>query len=543
MIEAFTRRHTPQKARRDLTYEEQLGATGKAENQVPLFAPEEDEAEEGASERNSEDEDMVEVVRETLQNPFDDEAVARNLQEQEYAEPPSVDEPDMSEQMTLEASRREAARRRDEEDLALIRALRASKTDARLQFVAGEKEPSIAATKSTASVLGDSDEDDFEEVEVPHIKAQISEQPRTAPIPAEQGYFDLPLTAASGTSHDAPPLDSQDRALIEAAIRKDLTTQNEQSEKREPPARIAETDDTPKKPVEAKGEDSVRDYQPTPIGAYVPSSSKVNSKASGQPLQKTSESPSTAAEIDIESPSVVPEALARPEQSRISPKPSLPSYVGKTGRADEAAREVLDRLQPMSAIDQHIQKQPQISMNGLLDDQADASAIVPTITRSATPASIQSPIRRESPRRGSPTREPPRSESPLREMKESGNNNFSDSEDDELDDSRSLEWSLSPEPEPRQTQTDTFPAPPPGLEEDEGGIDMNAEGDDYARFLASIKHRNLEQVRQEIDNEIRNLNQQNKVAMRDSEEITHQMVAQIQVRRYRKRRISTLTIP
>jgi hypothetical protein len=102
-------------------------------------------------------------------------------------------------------------------------------------------------------------------------------------------------------------------------------------------------------------------------------------------------------------------------------------------------------------------------------------------------------------------------------------------EDDLLDDSRSLEWSVSPEPERRQTQTDTFPAPPPDLEEDEGGIDMNAEGDDYARFLAEIKGRNLEQVRQEIDNEIRDLNQQNKVAMRDSEDITHQMVAQIQV--------------
>lgn len=541
MIEAFTRRHTPQKARRNLTYEEQLGATGKTENQVPLFAPEEDEAEEGA--RDSEDEDMVEIVGETLQNPFHDEAVARNLQEQEYAESPSVDEPDTSDQMALEASRREAARRRDEEDLALIRALRASKTDARLQFDAGEKEPSIAATKSTASVLGDSDEDDFEEVEVPHTKAQIPEQPRISPVPAEQGYFDLPLTAALGTSDNAPPLDSQDRALIEAAIRKDQTTQKEQSEKREPSAGIAEADDTPKKTVEAKGENLIRDRQTTPIGTHVPSSLKVDFEASGQPQQETTESPSTAPKIDLVSPTVIPEALAGQEQSGISAEPFVSSSVGKTGRAYKAVQEALETPQPMRATDRHIQQQTQISMNGLLGDQADASAIVPIITRSATPARIQSPMLQEPPRRESRTPEPSRPESTLREMKESGNNNISDSEDDELDDSRSIEWSLSPEPEPRLTQTDTFPAPPPGLEEDEGGIDMNAEGDDYARFLASIKHRNLEQVRQEIDNEIRNLNQQNKVAMRDSEEITHQMVAQIQVRRYRKRQIFILTFP
>lgn len=74
-----------------------------------------------------------------------------------------------------------------------------------------------------------------------------------------------------------------------------------------------------------------------------------------------------------------------------------------------------------------------------------------------------------------------------------------------------------------------FPAPPQGLAEDEGGVDMNAEGDDYARFLAQIKGRNLDTVRQEIDNEIRTLNQQNKVSMRDSEDITQQMIAQIQL--------------
>lgn len=59
--------------------------------------------------------------------------------------------------------------------------------------------------------------------------------------------------------------------------------------------------------------------------------------------------------------------------------------------------------------------------------------------------------------------------------------------------------------------------------------DMVAEEDDYARFMAQIKNRDLNEVRTEIDDEIRVLNSQNKVAMRDSDEITQAMIAQIQV--------------
>lgn len=525
MIEAFTRRHTPQKARKNLTYEEQLGATGKAENQVPLFAPEEDEVEERA--RNSDDEDMVEVVGETLSNPFDDEAVARNLQEQEFAEPSSPGVPDISEQMALEASRREAARRRDEEDLALLRALQASRTDARLQFVAGEKEPSIAATKSTASVLGDSDEDDFEEVEVPDIEATTFGAPISSPAPREEHHSDFIPSIGLGSLIKAPPLDSQDRTMIEAAIQKD---QKEQSERTEPPVYMPEINDTPKKPVEVKSKsNAVKEAQMTPTSTYFPPSSKAYS---GQASLEGNLS--TTAVVHNKARSAIPETDSAQEQFVTLTDATILSPAGKNSHDGDMSQEVIpEEAQSTDALDQSVQNRFEISMNGLLGTEAEYAAVPSTTTRP------MSPVRREplpTTRPMSPVhREPsiPR-QSPLREMNESGNNNFSESEEDDLDDSRSLEWSLSPEPEPRQTQTDTFPAPPPDLEEDEGGIDVNAEGDDYARFLASIKHRNLEQVRQEIDNEIRSLNQQNKVAMRDSEEITHQMVAQIQVRRYRR---------
>ncbi|ORX36632.1 hypothetical protein BD324DRAFT_626630 [Kockovaella imperatae] len=105
----------------------------------------------------------------------------------------------------------------------------------------------------------------------------------------------------------------------------------------------------------------------------------------------------------------------------------------------------------------------------------------------------------------------------------------------EQDEDRSIRWSKSPSPRPRtrpplQTEQsgETIPSE---VEEDDGDMtrgDMVAEEDDYARFLASIKNRDLNEVRTEIDDEIRVLNAANKVAMRDSDEISQAMIAQIQ---------------
>ena len=113
-----------------------------------------------------------------------------------------------------------------------------------------------------------------------------------------------------------------------------------------------------------------------------------------------------------------------------------------------------------------------------------------------------------------------------------------DEEDDEDDDEQegSLRWSKSPSPVARkrpQLQTEQSGETIPSEGEDEGEgmapADMVAEEDDYARFLASIKNRDLNEVRTEIDDEIRVLNAANKVAMRDSDEISQAMIAQIQV--------------
>jgi DNA excision repair protein ERCC-5 len=61
-------------------------------------------------------------------------------------------------------------------------------------------------------------------------------------------------------------------------------------------------------------------------------------------------------------------------------------------------------------------------------------------------------------------------------------------------------------------------------------MDPHAEEGEFARFLSQVKGKDLDDVRREIDEEIKTLNQQKKAAMRDSEDITQQMIAQIMVR-------------
>lgn len=526
MIEAFTRRHTPKKTQRNLTYDEQLGAKVKVHGQTPLFAEDEDEAEEVAP-KSDEDDDMVEVAGETLQNPFDDEAVARNLQQEEFEAPPSSDPPDISIQLAVEQSQREAARRRDEEDLALIRALQASKSDARLQFVAGAKEPSIAATNTTASLAGDSEEDDFEEVEVPDPSIMERSNSEAPFLQNQHQRLDQPLEVSPMGLRAETPLDSEDEALIGAAIDQDQENQARKAvalapgpEERvlakpsiSPPA-AKEVQETHISTVDAPSGISVEQRRYTALDTANPKHQEERATYSGPSVTTANtEKLQSAAKVSRPKDVFPPQRkqlsvhmpitnIQPPRRNDLYP-PSAPTpTVTMTGKATV----IPDHPHLFSP------HQNEIATNGLLDDpiseEVDLAPAESVGSREKVDGKPESPEPRDTHRIEA---------------------EVDDFDEDDLDDSRSLEWSVSPEPERRQTQTDTFPAPPPDLEEDEGGIDMNAEGDDYARFLAEIKGRNLEQVRQEIDNEIRNLNQQNKVAMRDSEDITHQMVAQIQV--------------
>lgn len=61
-------------------------------------------------------------------------------------------------------------------------------------------------------------------------------------------------------------------------------------------------------------------------------------------------------------------------------------------------------------------------------------------------------------------------------------------------------------------------------------IDVHEEEGEFARFAAQVKGKDLDSVRRELDDEIRQLHQQRKAAMRDSEDVTQNMIAQVMVR-------------
>jgi DNA excision repair protein ERCC-5 len=60
-------------------------------------------------------------------------------------------------------------------------------------------------------------------------------------------------------------------------------------------------------------------------------------------------------------------------------------------------------------------------------------------------------------------------------------------------------------------------------------MDPDAEAGEFARWMSQVKGRDLEDVRKEIEQEINGLRKEQKTAMRDSEDITGQMIAQIMV--------------
>jgi DNA excision repair protein ERCC-5 len=60
-------------------------------------------------------------------------------------------------------------------------------------------------------------------------------------------------------------------------------------------------------------------------------------------------------------------------------------------------------------------------------------------------------------------------------------------------------------------------------------MDPDAEAGEFARWMSQVKGRNLDDVRKEIEQEIKGLQKEQKAAMRDSEDITSQMIAQIMV--------------
>lgn len=100
----------------------------------------------------------------------------------------------------------------------------------------------------------------------------------------------------------------------------------------------------------------------------------------------------------------------------------------------------------------------------------------------------------------------------------------------ESGDESDIEWSRSPSPvhgaAPESTDQGATSATAETWDAAQE-MDPHAEEGEFARFISQVKGKDLDAVRHEIDEEIRTLNQQKKAAMRDSEDITQQMISQI----------------
>jgi DNA excision repair protein ERCC-5 len=78
---------------------------------------------------------------------------------------------------------------------------------------------------------------------------------------------------------------------------------------------------------------------------------------------------------------------------------------------------------------------------------------------------------------------------------------------------------------PPQDEDEHFPEDWDAAQE----MDPEAEEGEFVQFMSQIRGRDVDAMRNEIDEELKILHKQKKAAMRDSEDITQQMISQIQV--------------
>ncbi|KAG8882368.1 DNA repair protein rad2 [Tulasnella sp. 332] len=111
---------------------------------------------------------------------------------------------------------------------------------------------------------------------------------------------------------------------------------------------------------------------------------------------------------------------------------------------------------------------------------------------------------------------------------------------DDDDDAPITDWSRSPTPEPTARSNSPSASTAPAQSNSRktqrtkdfdaaDEIDISEEEGDFAAFISQVKGQDLDAARKEVDDEILALNKEKKAAMRDSEDVTQQMIGQIKV--------------
>lgn len=94
-----------------------------------------------------------------------------------------------------------------------------------------------------------------------------------------------------------------------------------------------------------------------------------------------------------------------------------------------------------------------------------------------------------------------------------------------LSDEDEIQWSRSPSPTGKRSRD----IQPPDDWDAAQEMDVEGEEADFANLMSEVKGKDISSMQKEIDEEIVNLNKQRKAAMVASEDVTQQMVTQIQV--------------
>ncbi|WVF71391.1 hypothetical protein IAT40_006195 [Kwoniella sp. CBS 6097] len=561
MLEAIARRYAPKrpsKAPLDIAVKP-FGAS-RTETSKPLFdaAVEDDDEEE---------EDIVPTAN--------DEALALALQQEELGSDEEEVDEDLARALAL--SRREKERRErsvtQEADWGGDEAKSESGDDEEMEEVelvpSGATTPALERTPEPVEESDDED-DDFEEVSTTSIPSRQASEPSLAvmedppiitarqtlaktkpagvaahrPVPAEVSEID-----GDEEEEDAPLFPKEFQPSRAASP--PPPSKHVRPPEKAPAASSTVSIQTPPRPTQLRPASSsematefrlIPELQPPTL----PSPSKSASSSSSQAAQTSALKPiQSPLQPPVPSVPVVPPPKVRQSRPPAPPPPQPLQRLPSTTVRPSPLRKV---TQPASS---------PITIDGELEDEP-APVASPDVMDITNPVSLPTEPVIQPPRPSAPQRNslpPPLNfqQSPKPSMAPShtpdeyippnpsrpplfqsaSTEDDASGDDEDIDDSRSIEWSKSPSPVPRPAlqPTDSSTTIPSEVEDQDGDIttgNMAAEEDDYARFIAQIKGRDLNEVRTEIDDEIRVLNSANKVAMRDSDEITQSMVTQIQ---------------
>ncbi|KAI0833524.1 hypothetical protein BC628DRAFT_1308717 [Trametes gibbosa] len=263
----------------------------------------------------------------------------------------------------------------------------------------------------------------------------------------------------------------------------------------------------------SEDEDDMEEVSVQPQLGQPPQSSEVSSEPAAHrspPVRyESTPSPGCSAQSDA----IVVQSDSDQEMEEVSPAlPSQPSP--SIVNTDES----LVSLMPDVAIHARASSTIDISHTSVQAQNAARNADVP-VSRSKPHTSLQ----------GSPP-----GNSPAPPVVHADTHNDVSSESESEDDGPAHSPSLIADPSVEAATEAARRAQEAGAGEEEDWdavqeLDAHAEEGEFARFISQVKGKDIDVVRREIDDEIRELNRQKKSAMRDSEDVTHQMVSQIMV--------------